>query len=325
MYRYRSAGQGCTTKCCINSCCNATVRTGQGTNETVAFTCEIQDSSATAATADAIWHHLPGSGMSARRHPKQLLIGFSMESSAYYKNVDDPLINRQMDIKQTYQLDSDVVVHYFEDSFLTDLVNRPSPIVPTSQKRSAVAYLNRNCGALNGRHDIISKLSELYPVFAHGCSVSKNQAAVSGARIDKTQAFSIAKFCVAMENSNSVDYVSEKLWQAFIAGCVPIYMGAPNIVEDFLPLPNSVILYDPAKGSTPEKLAEDLKRLSSDEKAYEEMLSWRKKPLRELSQGFQRLIAETRLKPKTECQLCQVVAKKRMENEKAATSLLKGP
>jgi hypothetical protein len=131
--------------------------------------------------------------------------------------------------------------------------------------------------------------------------------------------FSIAKFCVAMENSNSLDYVSEKIWQAFLAGCVPIYQGAPNVVEDFLPSPNSAIVYDPNNGWTPEKLAEELKRLSANDKAYEEMLAWRYKPLSELSLGFQRLVAETRDKPKTECQLCQVVAKKRLANEKAQT------
>ena len=41
----------------------------------------------------------------------------------------------------------------------------------------------------------------------------------------------------AMENSLAKDYVSEKLWHAFRAGCVPIYYGAPNII-DFLPDPS---------------------------------------------------------------------------------------
>jgi hypothetical protein len=188
-YRFRSAASGCSTKCCVNSCCNATVPTVGGGKELVAFTCEIQDNGgASAATADAIWHHLPGSGLSDRRHPKQSIIGFSMESAAYYPNVDNNLTKRMMDIQQTYRLDSDVIVHYFEDSFLTDLVEKPHPpLIPTSQKRNAVAYLNRNCRAINGRHEIISKLSELFPVFAHGCPVSKNEAQGSGGRIDKTQ------------------------------------------------------------------------------------------------------------------------------------------
>ncbi len=31
------------------------------------------------------------------------------------------------------------------------------------------------------------------------------------------------------ENSNTVDYVTEKIWHALQSGCVPIYWGAPNI------------------------------------------------------------------------------------------------
>ncbi len=31
------------------------------------------------------------------------------------------------------------------------------------------------------------------------------------------------RFCIAMENTIAHDYVTEKLWDAFAAGCVPIY------------------------------------------------------------------------------------------------------
>jgi hypothetical protein len=33
------------------------------------------------------------------------------------------------------------------------------------------------------------------------------------------------------------------VWDALAVGCVPIYIGAPNIAQ-FLPDPESVILYD---------------------------------------------------------------------------------
>ena len=42
------------------------------------------------------------------------------------------------------------------------------------------------------------------------------------------------------ENSIATDYVTEKLYDAFVAGCVPVYYGAPN-VEDLLPDPDSII------------------------------------------------------------------------------------
>lgn len=39
------------------------------------------------------------------------------------------------------------------------------------------------------------------------------------------------RFCIAYENSMEPDYVSEKLFDCFFAGCVPIYLGAPNVLE----------------------------------------------------------------------------------------------
>ena len=44
------------------------------------------------------------------------------------------------------------------------------------------------------------------------------------------------------ENSISVDYVTEKLYDAFAGGCVPVYYGAPNIL-DSLPDPEAIIDY----------------------------------------------------------------------------------
>jgi hypothetical protein len=42
-----------------------------------------------------------------------------------------------------------------------------------------------------------------------------------------------------MENSITKDYFTEKLWDGFKAGCVPIYMGPPN-TKDFIPQ-NSIL------------------------------------------------------------------------------------
>jgi hypothetical protein len=42
------------------------------------------------------------------------------------------------------------------------------------------------------------------------------------------------RFCLAYENSEESDYISEKLFDCFYAGCVPVYQGAPNIT-DYIP------------------------------------------------------------------------------------------
>jgi len=49
------------------------------------------------------------------------------------------------------------------------------------------------------------------------------------------------KFCVAMENSIRQDYMTEKLWDALAAGCIPIYLGSKN-APHIIPDPQSIIM-----------------------------------------------------------------------------------
>lgn len=46
--------------------------------------------------------------------------------------------------------------------------------------------------------------------------------------------------CRSFETSISQDYVTEELWLALEAGCLPLYLGAPNI-KDFHPSADSII------------------------------------------------------------------------------------
>lgn len=39
------------------------------------------------------------------------------------------------------------------------------------------------------------------------------------------------RFCIAYENSIELDYISEKIFDCFFSGCVPIYLGAPNVLN----------------------------------------------------------------------------------------------
>lgn len=82
------------------------------------------------------------------------------------------------------------------------------------------------------------------------------------------------RFCIAIENSIAEDYVTEKVYAALDAGCLPVYYGAPNGL-DFVPVPESVIDYR-ALGGTPEALMAEIVRLNGDEQAYEAKMAWRK-------------------------------------------------
>ncbi|XP_078173101.1 alpha-(1,4)-fucosyltransferase-like [Carex rostrata] len=80
------------------------------------------------------------------------------------------------------------------------------------------------------------------------------------------------KFVLAIENTWTESYVTEKLFYPLEAGSVPIYFGAPN-VWDFVP-PNSII--DASKFESVEKLAEYVKAVAEDPVAYAEFHAWRR-------------------------------------------------
>ena len=110
------------------------------------------------------------------------------------------------------------------------------------------------------------------------------------------------RYCIAMENSIAKDYVTEKVYDAFAAGCVPIYVGAPNI-QEFIPTMDSII--DFREFGSAELLAEELRRLSSNETAYMEKFEWQKHP-ETWGKEFNQLQAHAKKESHTQCQLCQV-------------------
>lgn len=52
-----------------------------------------------------------------------------------------------------------------------------------------------------------------------------------GKTSDKIACLQKYKFCICYENIALPGYVTEKIFDCFVAGCVPIYQGAPNIDE----------------------------------------------------------------------------------------------
>ncbi|KAK4279734.1 hypothetical protein QN277_011462 [Acacia crassicarpa] len=85
-------------------------------------------------------------------------------------------------------------------------------------------------------------------------------------------AMSHYKFVLAIENTWTHSYVTEKLFYALDSAAVPIYFGAPNI-GDFIP-PHSVI--DGSKFSSLQDLALYVKALANDPVAYAEYHAWRR-------------------------------------------------
>ncbi|GFR51153.1 hypothetical protein Agub_g13508 [Astrephomene gubernaculifera] len=273
-------------------------------------------------TADALWYHIPSMGGASsvqKYHPKQLTIAMSMESSEYYPALDNKDFMRVFDIETTYRSCSQVPIFYF-DYNPNQLSKIMKPAKPFEEKKTALVYVNSNCGAKSGRSDIMRQVLGLnHPTIpTHSYGNCDRNMEVNG-HFDKVELISGYKFCVAMENSITKDYITEKLWQALEAGCVPVYMGPHNIAE-FLPDPEAIIDYN--KLGSPEALMKELERLASDKAAYEAKLSWKSRRLEQQSADFQaKVVGSAERQPHTRCQLCRVVLKNRYRPQNFTTCL----
>ncbi len=91
----------------------------------------------------------------------------------------------------------------------------------------------------------------------------------------KQKAIAHYLFYLAFENSHERGYVTEKVFDALIAGVVPVYLGSSADCKALLPHPKAAIFVDDFGGDLA-ALADYLAHLSANETAYEEHRSgWR--------------------------------------------------
>ena len=86
---------------------------------------------------------------------------------------------------------------------------------------------------------------------------------------NKIEFLSSYKFSISMENSEAAGYTSEKIYQSFISGTIPIYFGNYMIDEYFNP--NSFILIRSEKDLY--NKIEFIKKLDNDDKLYKSTLN----------------------------------------------------
>ncbi|SCV67046.1 BQ2448_5692 [Microbotryum intermedium] len=174
-------------------------------------------------------------------------------------------------------------------------INYSLPIVPYEQKKQDKPVLSfvSNCFPRNSRTLILDELLALMPgqIDSFGrCRGNGNakQMLSDMGRLDaidqpetwwtvKTAVTQFYKFTLAMENSNDLDYVTEKYYQCLERGSVPIVYGAPNFAERFSIAPNSFI-------NVADYVTPDLMALSKTTSSPEEALS------QENKDGIKRLV-----------------------------------
>jgi hypothetical protein len=236
--------------------------------------------------AAAVVFHIP-----AMRKPKlvrkrrgQLWVAWSMESEVNYPLLADQRFMENFDLTMTYRQSADIWCPYLPDisAFEAALA---APVPP---KNAGVPVVMFQSSAINrsGRNSFVLELMKHIGIHSYG-SFLKNRPLPIEDRGHETKLSVIGayKFCIGFENSIAQDYVTEKFFDPFLAGTVPVYLGAPNI-DMFAPGENTFI--DASKFSSPLQLAQFLAQLESDEKAYRRYFEWRENGL---PAEFQRLLS----------------------------------
>jgi len=116
------------------------------------------------------------------------------------------------------------------------------------------------------REDFVRALSRYARVDCAGPSLNNTGFVADRAR--KYELYRESKFAVTFENEAAVGYTSEKMPDALLSGCVPIYWGDPTVHLDFDPR----CFVHARDYPTFDALIERVAELDRDDAAYEAML-----------------------------------------------------
>eukprot|EP01100_Stratorugosa_tubuloviscum_P001797 TRINITY_DN1404_c0_g1_i2.p1 TRINITY_DN1404_c0_g1~~TRINITY_DN1404_c0_g1_i2.p1 ORF type:complete len:376 (-),score=119.83 TRINITY_DN1404_c0_g1_i2:87-1214(-) len=219
--------------------------------------------------------------------PNLYSILFTREAKSHYRYLQDPEFAKKIDFEISYKLNATVTYGYCQNwhKSFEWLYNRETVSVNAS---GIPTLFVSNCGQdqlenSNHRTEFIKELLQHLEIKSYGRCFNNQPTPPEGRRFTDTaegykySIISKHKFHLAFENIQEEDYVTEKIWQSFESGSIPIYWGAPNI-DAFIPSKNSIIRAD---HFSPKVLAQYIKLIDSNKELYDEFFTWKKQPIPE--------------------------------------------
>ncbi len=138
------------------------------------------------------------------------------------------------------------------------------------QKRRFCAAVISNATAKRGRRrvEFLDRLNRRKPVDSGGRYANNIGGPISPGSPNKVAWLRDYRFNLCMENESLAGYTTEKIIEAMLAQCVPVYWGSPRIAEEF----NPRSFLDLSAFENDEALIERMLEIDADPSAYESML-----------------------------------------------------
>lgn len=137
-------------------------------------------------------------------------------------------------------------------------------------KTDFCSLICKHGGDDNLRGRMFDEISQIAPVMCAGKFNHNDDRLWKEFGNSKFRYLSNFKFTICPENSNRTGYVTEKLFEAFQAGAIPIYWGSDNNPEKGLINPSSVILWN--NGGDNREAMEKIRELNESETAYQKFI-----------------------------------------------------
>ncbi|CAF0961134.1 unnamed protein product [Adineta steineri] len=201
---------------------------------------------------------------------QQYTMAYVMESEVH-SSTGDPW--KMYNFKMTYNLDDSYPepATYFDTNIhIIDLLKPPTISFEDKEPDADVVWIISNCNAHNGREDFIKELMKEIKIDSYGPCLN-NRHGYEARMTDNVDAYMKYKFVIAIENSNCIDYVSEKLVKAVESGSIPIVAGRNNRPDyrRYMPEHSYINIFD---YKSVKALADDLKRIANNQTLYESYL-----------------------------------------------------
>ena len=286
------------------------------------FTCEIHDKASPSMllTADIVVNHFgPVPRKDAAGQKPYLTVFYNGESNSSDPKRAKASYHGQYDMSVSFHRSRPLYFTWtkrFEGDFKQILDGTYTFPKSWSNQRAAIAILVSRCKK-GGREHVIRGLAAHFPVYSFGKCARTHTieqehpecAAISGRYPQKMCIFAKYKFVLALDNSKEVDYVTEKVYHALLAGSIPVYDGAPN-ANAFLPGGWSSVVrledFTSASGTDFAALGKHLHELS--EQPHPSQLGWHHVE-RELDWGEE--FVDNLHHQEPTCQICQLAQEKR--------------
>lgn len=225
--------------------------------------------------ADVVVFHLPDAPAWSQlpKAPHQLWVGVTMEGDAWHPAQADPGAVSSLDLLISYHAWADVRLNFSPPATLAEVL-RPAP---AKDSGNVVCAFISNPQSRCGRERVLERLESLMPVHHFGAWRFNRAEPLREGREAWLEILSRYHFCLAFEDCQQTDYVTEQWYDCFAAGCVPVYFGGLGVAR-YAPGPGSYLQVGSLR-DLPD-LVRQMREAVRNPEQYAQFFQWKHAPVK---------------------------------------------